>query len=700
MSTSEPTDLTKLLSEIQNPEKSHVDLIKRRAKGSLQWFLEKDSKTHPVHDNNDLKFFICGEEGFAAIEKDIRAAVSSIDLVLWGFDPGMELVRSGKVWPRGTTYGDLLTAKAREGVKVRLLIWYGGDLPLVGYVPFAQFLSKEVGNVPDIGTLSGVSLNGVLWPKRLSDLKAPSTAGKSRTEVIAIRQEYCNKWWEAALHDYFPNLEIRLRKAHAEPIAKSIRKYLPGAVKTITESGGMIHVGTHHQKPILIDYAPDKESAGKANSCGYVMGLNSVTEYWDTVAHRFNDPLRELSPEGAYWTKAWHRKPLRDYAIRVQGEALYCLNKNFVEGWDKASGYGLAHGASVFSRSLEKQRRSVRPEHLPVPPGARCRAQVLRTFPEKEDATILKAYILAAANAVNYIYVENQYFQLDDWPRLIKKMRGQYCEAMMQAGAKPADIAPLNIFVVIPQAERGQMVPATYDTINQLGYGQSMGAYDKLVQGRRKGEPNSGGGIVKDSLKAAPANPKGELEALGIQAVVAMLMSYDAGNEAKDILVKGRDNDAQKAQAAVEEEKNMRAKVHGGKADDVDPGNYSEYNIVPRRYREIYIHSKLLLVDDVFTTLGSANLNARSMAGDSELNICTEEWSFTKSARRRVFGNLAGEDFDGANGTSRDMQNTVRHWLNRMDRNKKNRLAGRPPENDSFIHPFDDPRGEPTVRLA
>ncbi|AVR99336.1 hypothetical protein C9I28_22085 [Pseudoduganella armeniaca] len=179
-----------------------------------------------------------------------------------------------------------------------------------------------------------------------------------------------------------------------------------------------------------------------------------------------------------------------------------------------------------------------------------------------------------------------------------------------------------------------------------------------------------------------------------------MLMSYDAGNEAKDILVKGRDNDAQKAQAAVEEEKNMRAKVHGGKADDVDPGNYSEYNIVPRRYREIYIHSKLLLVDDVFTTLGSANLNARSMAGDSELNICTEEWSFTKSARRRVFGNLAGEDFDGANGTSRDMQNTVRHWLNRMDRNKKNRLAGRPPENDSFIHPFDDPRGEPTVRLA
>jgi hypothetical protein len=53
---------------------------------------------------------------------------------------------------------------------------------------------------------------------------------------------------------------------------------------------------------------------------------------------------------------------------------------------------------------------------------------------------------------------------------------------------------------VIPQPERGQMVPNTYDTINQLGQGQSIMAYDKLVKGRRKGDPeNSGGFIVKDS---------------------------------------------------------------------------------------------------------------------------------------------------------------------------------------------------------
>jgi phosphatidylserine/phosphatidylglycerophosphate/cardiolipin synthase-like enzyme len=707
MTFSQPTDLTKLLSEIQNPEKSHVDMIKRRAKGSLQWFLEKDSKTHPIHDNNHLEFHICGQDAFAAIEKDIRAAVSSIDLVLWGFDPGMELVRKGNVWPRGTTYGDLLTTKAREGVKIRLLVFYA-HTPFVGWVPGYNIASNLVNNVPDIGSLSGIP-----WPAMPTELSAPDTVGKSASEVMELRQEYCRSWWRIALRGGFTNLEIRLRKAYPDAIGKNVGKYLPGSVRTLTEAAGMMEIGTHHQKPILIDYAPDKATAAKANSCGYVMGLNSVTDYWDTNEHRFNDPLREYSPEGAFWTKPWRLKPYRDYAIRVQGEALYSLNKNFVEGWDNASGYGMANGASIFSSSLEKQRKSVHPKDLPAARGARCRAQVLRTFPEKEDATILKAYVLATSNAVNYIYVENQYFQLDDWPRMIKKLREQYCQAMMQAGAKPADIAPLNMFVVIPQPERAEMVPNTYDTINQLGQGRSIGAYDTLVQGRRKGDPkNSGGLIVKDSLKTAPANPRAELEALGIKTVVAMLMTYDAGKEAENILIKKRDNDAQqaeaKAKAKVEAEaeaktkakNNTKVEVHTEKDDDLDPRNYSEYNIRPRSYREIYIHSKLMFVDDVYTTLGSANLNARSMAGDSELNICTEEWTFTKAARRRVWGNLAGDDLDGGDGTRRDIETTLKNWLRRMDANKKNKLTGDAPQNNSFIHPFEDPRGEPLVRLA
>ncbi|MGK5077893.1 phospholipase D-like domain-containing protein [Janthinobacterium sp. HLX7-2] len=41
-------------------------------------------------------------------------------------------------------------------------------------------------------------------------------------------------------------------------------------------------------------------------------------------------------------------------------------------------------------------------------------------------------------------------------------------------------------------------------------------------------------------------------------------------------------------------------------------------------YEEIYIHAKVAIVDDAAFTLGSANINLRSMAIDSELNILSQ----------------------------------------------------------------------------
>ncbi|MFZ5961286.1 phospholipase D-like domain-containing protein, partial [Pseudomonas knackmussii] len=51
----------------------------------------------------------------------------------------------------------------------------------------------------------------------------------------------------------------------------------------------------------------------------------------------------------------------------------------------------------------------------------------------------------------------------------------------------------------------------------------------------------------------------------------------------------------------------------------------------------VYIHSKLMIVNDVFTTHGSANLNTRSMEVDSELNIAHEWASVSQALRRRLW---------------------------------------------------------------
>ena len=54
-------------------------------------------------------------------------------------------------------------------------------------------------------------------------------------------------------------------------------------------------------------------------------------------------------------------------------------------------------------------------------------------------------------------------------------------------------------------------------------------------------------------------------------------------------------------------------------------------------YKDIYVHSKLLLVDDVYFTLGSANFNVRSMEVDSELNIAMTSPILTQKWRKELW---------------------------------------------------------------
>jgi phosphatidylserine/phosphatidylglycerophosphate/cardiolipin synthase-like enzyme len=719
------TDLSLLLSQIQNKETSHVDMAQRTGHGTLQWFLEKDRAIHGIHNHNHLQFLVCGEEGFSAIERDIRAATQSIDLVLWGFDPGMELKRAqargggGSGWPRGTTYGDLLSLKAREGVKVRLLLWY------------SDILINHIGaNVNDLPA------TWLPWSPRNSDVAAPTHEWLTHNDLnmsrLEIRARYCRAWWRAAMRHGFNNLEIRTRAADPTAIEANIDRYLPGHKQDWIEAVFKERGGSHHQKPVLIDYAKKMTPGTELTTCGYVMGLNSVTDYWDTEEHIYNNPRREMNAGSSQFfaDKVWYRKPYRDYAIRIQGEALYDLNENFMQGWDSARILsGLLNVPLPAPAPSRANQNLLQPGDIAAPRGIGHRAQVVRTQPERQDASILKAYVLATSNALNYIYVENQYFQLTDWVRLIKTLRQRNAEGMKGARRQPKDISPLHLFVVIPQPENGGMVPRTYETIAQLGAGAGMGAYDKRVQGIRKAtllqQPEKPGpsasneeivaygkrlrawqaqrtdgelsrdGMILDSVNETPVNSKAELEALGIKALVAMLMTFDVRNEAKDILINQRDNAAQEAQAQQEAQTNT-----SGRSNDMD--SYGT-NIVPRRYREIYIHSKLMFVDDVYTTLGSANLNGRSMVGDSELNICTAEYEFTMAARKRVWGNLAGEDLDGGDGSVEAVRLTHKRWMERMVRNKDFRTSAeevRSPENGSFIHPFEDPRGAPLYRVT
>ena len=51
------------------------------------------------------------------------------------------------------------------------------------------------------------------------------------------------------------------------------------------------------------------------------------------------------------------------------------------------------------------------------------------------------------------------------------------------------------------------------------------------------------------------------------------------------------------------------------------------------RYRPIYVHGKVAIIDDVWTTVGSANLNNRGLRDDTEMNVATLDRELTYSLR-------------------------------------------------------------------
>jgi phosphatidylserine/phosphatidylglycerophosphate/cardiolipin synthase-like enzyme len=51
----------------------------------------------------------------------------------------------------------------------------------------------------------------------------------------------------------------------------------------------------------------------------------------------------------------------------------------------------------------------------------------------------------------------------------------------------------------------------------------------------------------------------------------------------------------------------------------------------------VYVHSKVCIVDDQWLTLGSANLNERSLFNDSEVNVCCEDAALATGVRERLW---------------------------------------------------------------
>ncbi|WP_426212612.1 phospholipase D-like domain-containing protein [Massilia sp. TWP1-3-3] len=416
---------------------------------------------------------------------------------------------------------------------------------------------------------------------------------------------------------------------------------------------------------------------------GYVKGLNSVTDYWDTCEHKLEDPRREQGSEYASTATAGECvqggqadagflsiKPYQDYACRIDsGKALISVYNNFVTAWDRSINDGMETASKECLRRFKGECMAPPAELLRKAAPGDSTVQIVRTQPDENDKSIKDIYYLAtdtACLAGGYLYVENQYFQHEEWAQRLMQKRKEVVTAWkrgsVKAGKSMQDMPFMHVFVVIPVPERAQMIPSTHDTLTALGEPGSMTGQIQLIDEANKS---------KKEHMTRGAN--------GVPRFVSSIPTVVRhANE-----MEKRDN--------KQLESTFGLKVSAAMLQT------SGYDKRRWRYREIYIHAKLLLVDDGFMTLGSANLNQRSMAVDSEINIATNDATLARSLRSRVWMQHSGNKISGGSGAKEEIVEAFKQWVTLMQSNRKQKNKGL--QMTGFLLPLEDARSS-TIRLG
>jgi phosphatidylserine/phosphatidylglycerophosphate/cardiolipin synthase-like enzyme len=619
------------------PPSKHVVPIQRgqnSASITPPWFVDKSEYTPKLAS---FKPLVNGQEAFGEVYRAVEAAKKTVSIICWGFQPSMYFVRDGQQ----LMIGELLEKKAREGVMVRVLCW--------------AFQVTPYDRVNTTGALDEANTPG-RWNARV--FARPDTSSDAQ-------YQYDLKWYR--IYDRKQSLAGELGRRYVisddfpkEKLIFTSRSYSPGDRAEVGEinfidqgisdgmRGALKWAPSHHQKMVVVDHEDSKAAVG------FVMGHNMLDGYWDTPDH---SSLRTDANRGRNGST-----PLHDYSSRVTGPIVGDLFRNFASAWQRET----------------KQALSLPPfETYPVNGGdSKAVCQILRTQPQHGRTDIMKCYLQAAANASQYIHIENQYFR---WPPLADKIKASAAK-LAQWGRTPEEHGSLYLFVITNSSDAG-MGKGTVSTYRML---DSLGRADRIpevARDQRLGDVNR----QLDETNAAMAPLLSQRQALDSQAQL-LQGTVGAGQGLNDRYapINTRLNPLEARKAQLEEAKarlepqSLRERVFGS---DRTPEAIKQANIpglkvhlatlvapdtpAGQEWQEVYIHAKLMLIDDAFMTAGSANINSRSMQVDSELNIAHHRPEITAPLRNQQWAKYTG----GRASAGMELLDAYDRWGRVMDEN-------------------------------
>jgi phosphatidylserine/phosphatidylglycerophosphate/cardiolipin synthase-like enzyme len=328
---------------------------------------------------------------------------------------------------------------------------------------------------------------------------------------------------------------------------------------------------SHHQKLIVSD-GPD----GLVAFCG---GLDLTKGRFDTPSHDLFSTLNTVHADDYYNSIFDHepaegrpRCPWHDIHAQIQGDVVWDMLSHFRAHWLLDHKFYKKH-ETEFNKRIWKMITDLYPgniEEVSKVSGAWTvqffssvtQGQLFRRRVSVNDG-IMRAYVNAINNADKFIYIENQFF-----------VGGSY-HWLAPVSKAEKEAAPNVIPVLL---------------------------VDKIITKIRDKEPFKVYIIL-------PQMPDGKPSGVGTQGVLyyqfkTIEMMYHRLSSALDELGLPDKN--------VEDYLQFMCL---GKV---------EWNPFSNRYERfmIYVHSKLMIVDDEYLIVGSANLNSRSLDGRRDSEIC------------------------------------------------------------------------------
>ncbi|MFU2059643.1 phospholipase D-like domain-containing protein [Avibacterium volantium] len=651
------------MSEL-SPCRITLSIDARQVNAADNWFLKEPQDAQAIPVDATIQPLINGQEAFECLFQRINAAKHSVEIAIWGFQPSMFFQRDGT----SPCIGDLLIQKALDNVKVKVLVW-----SMKKY--FQTFSDANLGNLPYLAPIQKKGEPEVTEAQKYYDFywyMAVQGNGIQRPATIPdyFRQAYDNleQFCREKKYAYLQYKNRLVRQA-------SSIKYLDEALSPPTKIA-LSFFPSHHQKQVLIDYEHPTQAVG------FVLEHNMVDNYWDTHTHQFMratatpDPAYEYPPLDAPNLGKNVQTPLQDVSALVTGQVLWNLNENFLQSWNRnQDNFTLNYYNNARSEQSQQvdeatlatftREKTLVAKDFPCRSelGAKVKAQILRTYDTPKVEDIKQMYLQNIKKATSYIYTENQYFR---FPPLVDSFIEMW-RKQKQDGRTPQH--PIHWFVVTnsTKAGLGSGMESTQRMFQYLGRGEQLPKMMKVF-----------GEVSEKDIKQAYQKELARQRRLDTTKQCLLEKNYTNSQQYKaDEIRFFRLHQQQQAQQAQDDAMTAEQAYEQFAAEvgiKTHICTLVAMNSNPKQWQEVYVHSKVTLINDVFLCISSANLNTRSMQVDTELGIITECRAVATQLRTALWAMHTGGEPE-ANPADlvhyRDAAKAYKKWGSMLDTNQK-----------------------------